>query len=510
MPKKHYASPAPTTPSPRRNQTRGKQAVFSLIAKEKGPLSVADIEAGVKKEGLNQSTIYRIVNALLEEGKIREVMLSPKMRHVERAHGDDHHHVVCTVCGKIEELPGCVTEGIESKSNEKYHLFQNDRSTFIRIFWNLQNMRSLIIIRILAVVFSFGLLFPSTTSAQELRIDTVTTEKGKVMEVLSEDTRIISGLDLPQTIQTIRAQVLTGESKGTDLVIENDYLMLEKGDVFYFIKNVRAEDGAVTYFVSEPDRIPVLAGLLVLFLIAVFWVGGKQGIRGLVTLVGSLVLIMGVFLPGLLRGFPPVLASLVVSALIIVLGSYVTHGKNKTTHAAVVGMLLTIVITSLLAWVAVSAGKLSGLSSDEAVYLTVNTRGSIDMAGLLLGGILIGLLGILYDVAIGQAVAVEELGSAGAHLSPKEIYRRALRMGREHIGALVDTLAIVYVGAALPLLLLFFMNGTGSAGVLEILNREVFAEEIVRILVGSIGLIIAVPITTLIATRMLINKKPEQ
>ncbi len=365
-------------------------------------------------------------------------------------------------------------------------------------------------VALLTLSFFCVVFFPQVMIAQELRVDTATTEKAKVVEIISEDTKIIAGLDLPQTIQTIRARTLTGEEAGEELVVENDYLMLEVGDVFYYTKNIHAQDGAVTYFVSEPDRIPVLAILFILFLVAVFWVGGKQGLRGLITLVGSLVLIIGVFLPGLLRGFPPVLASLLVSALIIVLGSYVTHGKNKTTHAAVAGMLVTIVLTGVLAWISVSAGKLSGLSSDEAVYLTVNTKGSIDMAGLLLGGILIGLLGILYDVAIGQAVAVEELASAGAHLSPKEIYRRALRMGREHIGALVDTLAIVYVGAALPLLLLFFMGGTGSAGVLEILNREVFAEEIVRILVGSIGLIIAVPITTLIATRMLTRNHTAQ
>lgn len=355
-------------------------------------------------------------------------------------------------------------------------------------------------------IFFIGSVFAVPAHAQEVLVDTVTSAKAEVLEIISQEEKIISGFELPQTIQTIRAHVTTGLETGKDIVIENDYLNLAIGDVFYFTKTIRAEDGQVIYFVSEPDRMPVLYVLFALFLLAVFWVGGKQGVRGLVTLIGSLVLIMTVFLPGLLKGFPPVLASLIVSALIIVLGSYVTHGKNKTTHAAVIGMLITIVVTGILAAVAVTAAKLTGLSSDEAVYLTVNVSGSIDMAGLLLGGILIGLLGILYDVAIGQAVAVEEIAAAGAHLSPKQIYKRAIRMGREHIGALVDTLAIVYVGAALPLLLLFFMGGNGSASVIEILNREVFAEEIVRILVGSIGLIIAVPITTLIATRMLTKK----
>lgn len=365
------------------------------------------------------------------------------------------------------------------------------------------------VISLLLFIVAFAPFFALPARAQEVLVDTITSAKAEVLEIVSHEEKMIAGFELPQTIQTIRAHIKTGTEAGKYVIIENDYLNLAPGDVFYFTKTIRGEDGQVVYFVSEPDRMPVLYVLFALFLLAVFWVGGKQGVRGLVTLIGSLVLIMTVFLPGLLKGFPPVLASLIVSALIIVLGSYVTHGKNKTTHAAVVGMLITIVVTGILAAIAVHAAKLTGLSSDEAVYLTVNVSGSIDMAGLLLGGILIGLLGILYDVAIGQAVAVEELADAGAHLSPKQIYKRAIRMGREHIGALVDTLAIVYVGAALPLLLLFFMGGSGSSGVVEILNREVFAEEIVRILVGSIGLIIAVPITTFIATRMLTKKHNE-
>jgi uncharacterized membrane protein len=125
------------------------------------------------------------------------------------------------------------------------------------------------------------------------------------------------------------------------------------------------------------------------------------------------------------------------------------------------------------------------------------------MVGLLFGGIMIGLLGVLYDIAIGQAVAIEELFRAGKDLSRKEVYARGIRIGREHIGALVNTLAIAYVGASLPLLLLI---QSSTVGVLFILNSEIFATEVVRILIGSIGLVLAVPITTLIASYMLQGK----
>ena len=192
------------------------------------------------------------------------------------------------------------------------------------------------------------------------------------------------------------------------------------------------------------------------------------------------------------------------ASLIVLIGSYVTHGVNRTTSAAVVGMIVTIALTGALAYGSIAFTGLTGWNSDEITYLNLNTGGSIDLAGLLLGGILIGLLGILYDAAIGQAVSVEELARAGTHYSKREVYTRALRIGREHVGALVNTLAIAYAGASLPLLLLFF--GAGEIDIGLTLNRELFATEIVRILVGSIGLVLAVPITTAVAVYMLFGR----
>jgi uncharacterized membrane protein len=205
-----------------------------------------------------------------------------------------------------------------------------------------------------------------------------------------------------------------------------------------------------------------------------------------------------------MHGYSPLLITVLVSSLIIVLGSYVTHGFTKTTSAAVVGMVLTVVLTGLFAYWSVKITRLSGFGSDEVVYLNLNAGGNIDIVGLLLGGIIIGLLGVLYDAAIGQAVSVDELTRLAPHVSRKKIYERAVRIGREHIGALVNTLAIAYVGTSLPLLLLFMQSE--SATPLQIINTEVFATEIVRIMIGSIGLVLAVPITTLVAVWMLVRK----
>jgi uncharacterized membrane protein len=195
--------------------------------------------------------------------------------------------------------------------------------------------------------------------------------------------------------------------------------------------------------------------------------------------------------------------SIIVSSIIIILGSYITHGFNKTTSAAVVGMIITISCIGLFAYHSINLTGLTGFETDESTYLHFNSRGTIDLAGLLLGGILIGLLGVMYDAAIGQAISVEELHRVAPHIPRSMIYKRAIRIGREHIGALVNTLAIAYVGASLPLLLLFHLS---SESALVILNREIFSTEIVRSLVSSIGLILTVPITTIIATWMIVKK----
>lgn len=337
--------------------------------------------------------------------------------------------------------------------------------------------------------------------AQELVPDTVTIVKAQVVEVVAEDTRLISGTDTSTIYQTIKAKILEGEDAGQTLTLDNDYLSLKKGEIFYALHTVNRLDGTNRYAVSQPYRLHVLLIFAGLFLVCLFVFGGLQGLRGLLSLAASIGLIAYVLLPGILAGMSPLLLAIGVAGVIIVAGSYITHGVTRTTSAAVAGMLATVVITGLLAYAAVHFGRLSGFSSEEATYLNFDTRGSIDFVGLLLGGLVIGLLGILYDAAISQAIAVEELFGMNREASRRHVFQRAMRIGREHIGALVNTLAIAYVGAYLPLLLLFKLTATQSP--LVTINQEMFATEILRTLVGSTGLILAVPITTAIAVWML-------
>jgi uncharacterized membrane protein len=345
--------------------------------------------------------------------------------------------------------------------------------------------------------------FPLVSSAQtsEIMQDKHETVLGKVVEVVSEEERLIPGTDTKGLHQDIRAEILEGDLKGRVVDIKNDYLELEEGEKFYILHTKDWQTEKDYFSVQEKYRLPGLLSLVVIFLAVALFFGRTQGFRGLLSLGISIVLIAFVLLPGILAGYSPILLTIAIASVIIILGSYITHGFNKATTAAVVGMILTVIFTGTFAYFSVHFTGLTGYESEEAVYLNFNSQGNIDIVGLLFGSIVIGLLGVLYDAAISQVVSVEELWKIAPHVSARKIYERAIRIGREHIGALVDTLAIAYVGASLPLLLLFFQ--TSSESPLVTINREIFATEIVRIIVGSIGLILAVPITTLVAVRML-------
>lgn len=351
------------------------------------------------------------------------------------------------------------------------------------------------------VSFLFVFLLPLSGHAQELVNDKIEIYKAKVISVTPKSGEEIPGYGLNTNIEEIKAIILEGTFKDRVVNFNNDFTPLTKNQIFY-LNHTTDINGNEFYSLSEPYRLNIIYLLLGIFILLTVLVGGKAGFRGLISLGISLVLIVYALVPFILSGYSPVFVSIIVASFIIILGSYITHGFNKTTTSAVLGMILTVVVTGALAYFTVLYGKFSGFETEEAIYLNLNNKGSIDLVGILIAGILIGLLGVLYDVAINQAIFVKELHDIAPDVSKDKIFTRALHLGRAHIGALVDTLAIAYVGASLPLLLLF----SNTTNVALTLNREIFAVEIVRILIGSIGLILAVPVTTFIATLLLIKK----
>lgn len=360
-------------------------------------------------------------------------------------------------------------------------------------------MRKKILNTILALV-CLMVLVPSNTFAQSPLV----IEKGKVIEVVSEeDTTILGevGYNIPSFLQTLRVEIIDGDEKGKEVVLENDYTKFKKGDVI-LLEKTTSEDGD-QYIVRERDRLTPILVLLGIFIIAIVSFGGKQGVRSLVSLLGGFLVIIYGLLPLLAKGYSPILVSISFASVILFSAIFFTHGFNKESVVAFGGTILAVILTGLLAFFSVILMKLTGFSSEETIFLNITNTVSLNFSGLLLGGVLIGVLGILDDIAVTQAAVVNEIYDSAEHLSPKEIYTKAMRVGREHVSALVNTLVLAYTGASLPLLLLISIS---DYPLRLIISQELFATEIVRTIVGSIGLVFTVPITTILAVYFLKKK----
>lgn len=345
------------------------------------------------------------------------------------------------------------------------------------------------------MVLGLFLILPQSVPAQELHNDNQGTWRGLVSEVQSEEIKIIPGTDTEHKYQTLRVEILDGPEQGKNIIIENDYLELEKGDKFYF-NHLVFIDGSEVYAVTNLDRRDSLIFFASLFVIVVLAFGRWQGFRALVSLTVSFGAIFYVLLPGLLKGYNPLLISFLVASAILAAAIFFTHGINRMSAVAYGGTMLSILLTGILAVVAVKMSDLSGFVSDESVYLNLNTGGTLDFTGLLLGAIIIGVLGALDDIAITQAAVVAELFDSNEAMSKLEAYRRAIRVGKDHVGALVNTLVLAYAGVSLPLLLYFNLS---ALSFWSLVNSEIFATEIIRTIVGSIGLVMTVPIVTSLA-----------
>lgn len=247
------------------------------------------------------------------------------------------------------------------------------------------------------------------------------------------------------------------------------------------------------YLLIEHVRRPAMAMLAVSLALLVLAIGGWRGAASIVGLAASGLVLIRFVVPAILAGSDPVYVSILGSLVIMSTTLFVAHGVHRRTVVALAGTAVALVITAVLAIVSIAAANLAGIGSEEAVTLQILSSGAIDARGLLLGSIVIGALGVLDDVTTTQAAAVFEIRSADPSLGARSLYRRGMNVGREHIASTMNTLVLAYAGASLPLLVIF---AAGSEPWPILVNRELLATEIVRTLVGSIGLVSAVPATT--------------
>lgn len=261
------------------------------------------------------------------------------------------------------------------------------------------------------------------------------------------------------------------------------------------VESMMTPDG-FEYYITDFQRIPVLLILALLFIVAVLAVSRWHGVRSLIGLGVSLGIVIWFIVPAILDGRPPALVALVGSIAIMIVTLYFTHGIKPMTTAAVLGTTGALALTVAIGTVFISSAKITGFSSDDAVFARFASDGMLDLQGLVLAGLIIAALGVLDDVTIAQSSTVFVLHNTDPTLTFRPLFARAMVVGRDHIASVVNTLFLAYAGASLALLVLF---STGGLLASEVLNSEIIATEIVKTIVGSLGLVLAVPFTTALA-----------
>lgn len=312
-----------------------------------------------------------------------------------------------------------------------------------------------------------------------------------------------------QKFQNLEIEATSGELTGEKIFINIGNIPVvnvrsyKVGDQVVISASQNLE-GQPVYYVTDYVRRTPLYILFGIFVGLTLLIGKFRGLSSLLGMGFSFLVIFVFILPGISAGNDPVIIAILASLIIIPVTFFLTHGINKKTIPAVFGTFIALVITGVLAGIFVDAARFTGFSSEEASFLQASRPGEINIKGLLLAGIIIGVLGILDDITISQSSIVQQLKKTSPNMKLKELYSNAMEIGRDHIASVVNTLVLVYTGAALPLLLLFINN---PAPFSEVINYEFIAEEILRTLVSSIGLILAVPVTTVISAFFATRKK---
>lgn len=325
--------------------------------------------------------------------------------------------------------------------------------------------------------------------------------KAKVVEVISEVEKLREDGSL--YIQQDLKLILLGKENNLQEVIyygisdievmsANNYKVGDK----VFLDAYLDENKDEVFYIADPVRNNYLLALALIFTVLVILIGRFKGLRALLSLVLSFLVIIKFIIPKILSGSDPFLISLLGALLIMVFIIYLTEGWKRKSHLAILSVLISLSITLVLSLIFVSLLNLTGFAQEETMFLIGVTEMKINFSGLLLAGFVIGAIGVLDDIIVGQIEAVESLKEANPNLPPKKIFSLAYRLGNTHLGAIVNTLFLTYAGAALPLLMLYVLNQTQGLSLERFLSTEVVSTEIVRTLVGSIGVILAMPVAT--------------
>ncbi len=332
--------------------------------------------------------------------------------------------------------------------------------------------------------------------------------QAKVIEILQEQQ-----IDRGDGTQKIQQNLLLLGTEGFYKDKEVKYLGISEVDIAgsniykvgdkVLVQKIADFDDEERFFVMDYVRSGKLGFLAFLFVLIIAVIGGKKGWRAMLGLIVSFFIILKFILPQIIGGNNPLVISLFGSFFILVAMIYITEGINRKSNLGLASVFISLVATLFLSWLFVSLSKLTGLANEEAVFLIGVGEKAIDFRGLLLAGMLIGAVGVLDDVVIGQIEAVKQIKKANPNLPFWQVFKMGYEVGNTHLGAIVNTLFLTYAGASLPLLILFTLGQNEALTFAQAINNEMVATEIIRTLTGSIGVALSMPIATFLGAKYL-------
>lgn len=322
-----------------------------------------------------------------------------------------------------------------------------------------------------------------------------------VVRVIQTGTRPLPGVERGQLFQRLELELDSSLFRGERVEVDwGGVRALSSGGLLYpgdrVLLTVVREGDTRTYAIAEVVRLPSLAPLGVLLVVALLAVARMRGLAALAGLAASIAVFLLAIVPAIQKGDDPLIATVLGSVAVLIVAVFVVHGFGRKSVAALGGTLAGLVVVGGLGAIALALARMSGFSSEESIFVSVATDGRVDIARLALAGVIVGSLGALVDMSVGQASTTFELAGVDPDLRGRALYVSALNVGRDHIGSLINTLALAYFGGALPLIILLSL---GFQPLSVALNSEEMVESILTVVVASIGLVLCVPVTTAVA-----------
>lgn len=361
---------------------------------------------------------------------------------------------------------------------------------------------------LIIMIFSMGAVLAE--NSEPIAEVSFLTEKARVLEVgpLVET----GGEFYKGQVQAVTLEITSGDYKGEIFEVDNNLaenvaynIIVEEGDKIVVSIAEGGLSGGPDVNIADHYRGDYLLYLSLIFIVLIIIIGRLKGLRALVSLIITIAAILYILLPAILKGINPVPVSIGIAIAVTIITIFLIGGISQKSVAAIIGTSIGVLVAGLISYLVGSQINLTGMSADEAtILLYIPQEITFDFRNLLFAGIILGALGAIMDVGMSIASSIDEIYKANNQLSVKELFDSGMNVGKDIMGTMINTLILAYAGTSIPLLLVFMAYETSMT---KIINMDIIATEIVRSLSGSIGLILTIPITALIASILIRGAK---